>query len=204
MTPGAWKNELAADFRRQLTLPQQRQLFDYWLGHCADDAWPRREAIRPADIRTLLANTLLLELAPLPEGVRVHLAGSDLWDVYGGELTGATLHDGRWGPGHAHWRYIYEQLHTATQPMNGHGLGLCAREHLALFWLRLPLSTADGRIFLLGLDIALPASRAPFDTGEGTMAASSLPDGDGMPRSISATPTRIRIGSRRNAAPPST
>lgn len=200
MTPGAWKHELAADFRRQLTLPQQRQLFDYWLGHCADDAWPRREAIRPGDIRTLLANTLLLELAPLPEGVRVHLAGSALWDVYGGELTGATLREARWGPGQAHWRNVYEHLHTSAMPMNGQGLGLCARDHLALFWLRLPLSTAGGRTFLLGLDIALPASRAPFAHGETGEAAAT---DDLLPGELPPARPRIRIGNGRGPAPSS-
>ena len=206
MTPGAWKRELAGDFRRQLILPQQRDLFDYWLARCADDAWPRREAMRPADLRPLLSTLLLMEMAPLPEGVRVRLAGSDLWDVYGGELTGASLLDARWGPGHVHWRRAYEQMHAAPMPMNGQGLGLCVREHLALFWLRLPLSSADGRTFVLGLDIAVPASRASLDIADAPEAARSrsapAEDDAEQPAPHPARP-RIRIGNDRGSAPSS-
>ena len=78
-----------ADFGRQLMLREQKQLFDYWLSLSEDGDWPRKETIRPADIRPLVSNLLLLKMRPLPEGVEVRLAGSATWDIYGGELTGA-------------------------------------------------------------------------------------------------------------------
>ena len=204
MTPGAWKREMAADFRRQLVLPQQRDLFDHWLSQVTEDRWPDRYRLHPRQLRAWLPNLLLLRLAPFPEGVQVRLAGSELWDIYGGELTGATLQNGFQGPALEHWRRVYEQAHAAPRPMSGHGRGLCARDHLVLFWLRLPLSGPDGSICLLGLDIALPLSRvqgdmAPTEDSEALPGDGSTP---GAPVATSATSATSRISSKTGATGP--
>ena len=142
-----------ADFRRQLGLPQQRQLFDYWLSLSKEGTWPRVEHIHPAEIRSLLGNLLLLEMRPLPEGVCVRLAGSETWDIYGGELTGATLTQGRWGRHAGYWRRVYAGMHESPLPQNGHLPRFNGRAHMTLFWLRLPMRHRDGNIWLLGLDL---------------------------------------------------
>ena len=156
-------NARLADFGRQLTLPEQKHLFDYWLSLSENGDWPRREAVHPADLRKLVSHLLLLKICPLPRGVEVRLAGSATWDIYGGELTGATLTDDRWGKHADYWRRIYAGMQENPQPMNGHLPRLNGREHLALFWMRLPLRDAKGDTWLLGLDKT--AALAEEDTG---------------------------------------
>ena len=158
MKPGAWKAQVGS-FARQLVLPAQRQLFDYWLGLCKEDSWPLREDLRPAEFRALMPNVLQIRQLPLPEGVRVEYAGHALWDIYGGELTESTLVEGRWGRHLDYWRDIYTMLAEARVPMNGHLRNVNGSEHLALFWLRLPMEARDGAPWLLGLDIAVSVSQ---------------------------------------------
>ncbi len=153
MTAQDWTNGQAADFGRQLALSEHRQLFDYWLSLKTAENWPSKEAIKPAAIPKLLRHLLLLEMRPLPTGVCVHLAGSETWEIYGGELTGATLSDERWGAHADYWRRVYTALQEAPQPMNGHLPRFNGREHMALFWLRLPLRDRRGGLWLLGLDM---------------------------------------------------
>lgn len=158
MKPGAWKARVGT-FARQLALPAQRQLFDYWINLCTDESWPLREELRPSEIKPLLPHLSLMEVKPLPEGVEVRLAGSALWDIYGGELTGSTLVRGCWGQHLDYWRDIYAMLAEAHVPMNGHLRNVNGSEHAALFWLRLPLQSRDGGPWLLGLDITVSISQ---------------------------------------------
>ena len=156
MTPQAWKTR-AGDFARQLMLPQQRQLFDYWMQLWDGDDWPDADAVRPSAIRRLLPHLIIVESRPAPESARVRLAGSALWDVYGGEITGVSLNEGAWNGQAAYWRRVYERMQAQPLPDCGH---LCDKTRLSvLFWLRLPLRAKNGGIWLLGLDIALPASQ---------------------------------------------
>ncbi len=156
MTPRAWKAQAGA-FAQQLTLPQQQELLHYWLERLEGDDWPSFASIHPAAIGRLLPHLLILEHRAAPEFVHVRLAGSALWDIYGGEITGATLRQQDAWRGHAgYWRHIYERMQAHPMPDCGH-LRDDARMAV-LFWLRLPLRAADGGIWLLGLDMALPMS----------------------------------------------
>lgn len=158
MKPGAWKTQVGS-FARQLVLPAQRQLFDYWLGLCEEDSWPRREALRPAEFRALMPNLLQIRQLPLPEGLKVEYAGHALWDIYGGELTKSTLIQGCWGQHFDYWRNVYTMLAKARVPMNGHLRNVNGSDHLVLFWLRLPMEGRDGSPWLLGLDLAVSVSQ---------------------------------------------
>ena len=158
-------------FARQLSLPRQQRLFDYWLSLRRGEGWPARRDIRCRDLWELLPNLLLMQVRPLPEGVRVRLAGSDLWDIYGGELTGRTLNDDCWGAHADYWREVYADSAQAPRPANGHLLlnqGEEAAARGVLFWMRLPLVDEDGGLWLLGLDVLEPASQwndlAPADS----------------------------------------
>ena len=152
----SWKPQ-AATFRRQLILPQQQQLFGYWLERMPANDWPAWRDIRPADIRALLPNLLVLEPRPQPEAIRVRLAGSELWDIHGGEVTGTTLTHRLWGARADYWRRIYERLRGEAVPDCGQ-LRDDARMAV-LFWMRLPVRADDGATWLLGLDLSVPLSR---------------------------------------------
>lgn len=165
MTPAAWRTTAAADFAHQLVLQQQRRLFEHWLdmgdngGVWQAGAWPARNGIRPAAIRDLLANVLIIEPRPMPQGLRVRLAGSGLWEIHGGEITGQTLHEGFGSRHGGHWRRIHERLLEHPLPDCGHLIDQ-SRMNI-VFWLRLPISAEKGGApWLLGLDIALPISKA--------------------------------------------
>ncbi len=158
-----WNEARAAAFARQLTLPQQRELLQRWNGlRRPGQRWPRREDIRARDLWPLLPNVLLMRLLPLPDGMEIHMAGSALWDIYGGELTGCTLRDPRLEAHVAQWREFCAASLGAPQPVNGHLMIERDEEgaaHAVLFWMRLPLVDADGETWMLGLDISLSASR---------------------------------------------
>ncbi|GEM_PF-4399323 len=149
----------AQGLARQLALPQQQMLFRYWHSLCetADD-WPSWRAIRLPDIRLLLPHLLIIEPRPQPQGMFVRLAGSSLWDIHGREITGLTLAHEHWNIHDAYWRRLHERLMQQPQPECGH---LKDEERaVVVFWMRLPLLGENGETWLLGLDIAVPMSRA--------------------------------------------
>ncbi len=149
-------------FRAQLFLPEQRQLFDYWLTRRGSGVMPSRDDISPADFPSLLPYVSILELKARPDIVRFRLAGTALWDMYGGEMTGCTLADAeRWGDNHEYWQRNYSLIVEEMQPAAGMLKAPSnEREHLVQFWMRLPLAGGEGRPdMLLGLDLCVAASR---------------------------------------------
>ncbi len=155
-------------FRAQLFLPEQRQLFDYWLSRRGNGAMPMRSDISPADFPSLLPYVSILELRARPDIIRFRLAGTALWDMYGGEMTGCTLADaGRWGDNHGYWERNYSLIAEEMQPAAGMLKAPSNdREHLVQFWIRLPLAGGDGRPdMLLGLDMCVAASRLKGASG---------------------------------------
>ena len=162
-------------FRAQLFLPEQRGLFDYWLSLHKAGALPSPGDIRPAEIAPLLPNVCLVEAREEPEVIRFRLAGTALWDIYGGEMTGRTLASAEgWGDNAEYWRRNYrlilEQGAPAAGMLRAPGSGL---EHMAQFWMRLPLSSDGERPdMLLGLDMCIAASRMPeLEEAEGQRQA---------------------------------
>ncbi len=151
-------------FRAQLFLPEQRGLFDYWLSLHKAGSLPVVRDIAPAEIAPLLPHICLLEARQDPEIIRFRLAGTALWDIYGGEMTGRTLASTEgWGDNAEYWRRNYrlilEQGAPAAGMLRAPGSGL---EHMAQFWMRLPLSSTGERPdMLLGLDVCVAGSRLP-------------------------------------------
>ncbi len=162
-------------FRAQLFLPEQRQLFDYWLSRRGSGVMPSRDDISPAHFPSLLPYVSILELKARPDIVRFRLAGTALWDMYGGEMTGCTLADAdRWGDNHEYWQRNYSLIAEEMQPAAGMLKAPSNdREHLVQFWMRLPLAGGEGRPdMLLGLDLCVAASRlkSAGDTSENAIA----------------------------------
>ncbi len=155
-------------FRAQLFLPEQRQLFDYWLSRRGSGNMPSRDDISPTDFPSLLPYVSILELRERPDIIRFRLAGTALWDMYGGEMTGCTLADAdRWGGNHEYWQRNYSLIAEEMQPAAGMLKAPSNdREHLVQFWIRLPLAGGEGRPdMLLGLDMCVAASRLKDSAG---------------------------------------
>jgi hypothetical protein len=137
-------------FRAQLVVPEQRQLFDYWLHKGAAGQLPRRADIKPGDIPRLLSGISLLEVGDSICNTRIRLAGTRLRDVYDREITGLRLKDLDWCDKHAYWEAAYQRTIGEALPTQGVVIGpRQEKEHLVQYWLRLPLSDNAKRVAMV-------------------------------------------------------
>jgi hypothetical protein len=150
-------------FRAQLVIPEQRQLFEYWLDRAAGAAMPARRDIRPADIPRLLPNISLMDILRSPCRMRFRLAGTRVRDIYDREVTGLYLDDIEWGGQSDYWRTAHERVADTGRPAQGVVRSLRgSKDHLVHFWLRLPLVTEGPEpAMILGYDVSVPVSQMP-------------------------------------------
>lgn len=133
-------SELA--FRAQLVVPEQRQLYDYWVSRTGERPMPSRQDISPADFGRLLPNVSLIDVDRCR--FRVRLAGTRLRDIYDREVTGKYLDELDWGDKADYWMSAYRRVVDGSRPVQGIVRGpRRGKDHLVQFWLRLPLS-CDG------------------------------------------------------------
>jgi len=145
-------------FRAQLVIPEQRQLFDYWLDKGNGRGMPGRHDLSPADIPRLLPHVSLLDVLPDDGGFRYRLAGSRLREVFDREVTGTVINAMSEGAKPGYWFTAHERVVKSARPVNGALRGSKqSREHLVQFWLRLPLSSCGGGVdMILGHDVCVP------------------------------------------------
>jgi hypothetical protein len=126
-------------FRAQLIIAEQRQLYDYWAATAAGRNMPSRDDISPAHFPLLLPCISLLER--VGNRLKVRLAGTRLRDIYEREITGLFLDEIDWGEKKGYWEAVYEHVTKTLRPAQGVVRGpRVDKDHLAQFWLRLPLS----------------------------------------------------------------
>ena len=145
-------------FRTQLVIREQRLLYDYWRS-CADARqMPSRGDIDPTLMRDCLPNISLIDILDGLASAVVRLAGTRVRDVYGFELTGKCLGDLEWGENAEYWKSVYRRILDKAAPLQGAIQGpICKREHITLFWPRLPLSDDGERVNkILCYDVAVP------------------------------------------------
>jgi hypothetical protein len=145
-------------FRAQLVVPEQRQLYDYWLAQAQGKALPTRADINPAHVPRLLPFISLIDVSDRLELSRVRLAGTRLRDVFDREITGLSIEDLDLGPKRDYWLAAYRHTALDGKPTQGIVRGpRLNKEHLVQYWLRLPLAAPDGRRIgmILGLDYFL-------------------------------------------------
>lgn len=152
-----------AAFRAQLVLSDQRQLYDYWCGKRAADDFPGRKDICPADFPRLLPSISLIDIQFEPFQFRFRLAGTKLREIYDREVTGLSLADCCWDDNKDYWTKTYIRISQTGKPAQGVIRGPSAeKEHLAQFWLRLPLATGEDRPgMILCHDAVIPAEDMP-------------------------------------------
>jgi len=167
-------SELA--FRAQLVIREQRELFDYWRGRARCRPMPGRMDINPADMAAMLPNISILDAGNRPDQMTYRLAGTRLRDIYGCEVTGKSVFDLEFGEKRDYWLSIYRRVLEEKIPMQGAVKGpVVERDHMVLFWMRLPLSDNDCVVNkVLCHDVSLPVSAAyGVDSISGVMMTAS-------------------------------
>jgi hypothetical protein len=154
--------------RAQLVVPEQRQLFDYWLEKAAGREMPDRQDISPAHFPRLLPYISLIDVEGHSGPFRIRLAGTRLRDVYDREITGLTLEDLDWGDKRDYWLQAYRHIIDLGKPAQGVVKGpRVHKEHLVQYWLRLPMTVGrNGVRMILSYDAFLPMV-APIEAATG-------------------------------------
>jgi hypothetical protein len=149
-------SELA--FSAQLILREQRDLYGYWRSCAGAKPVASRYDIDPVDIPRLLPGLSLIDAGEDLDILRYRLAGTRVREIYGTEITGRAVFDGKLQHKREYWRSVYSKVIMERTPMQGAVRGpVAGREHLLLIWMRLPLSGLSGTIErVLGYDAALP------------------------------------------------
>lgn len=147
-------------FRAQLVVPEQRQLYDYWLELAGKARMPARKSFSPARLPRLLPGISLVEVADPIERCHVRLAGTRLRDIYDREITGCRISDLDWGEKRDYWLEAYRRTIADSEPTQGILQGpMQGKEHVVQYWLKLPLRTTGPAVsMVLCFDHFVPAS----------------------------------------------
>jgi hypothetical protein len=137
-------------FRAQLIVPEQRQLFDYWVEKSGSRAMPDRSDINPCHFPRMLPGVSLIEIQPESDRLRIRLAGTRLREIYDREVTGCYVDDLDWGDKRDYWVAAFHRAVTERKPTQGVLRGpRLHKEHLVQYWLKLPLSTGGEGVGML-------------------------------------------------------
>ncbi len=153
-----------SSFRAQLIVPEQRQLYDYWLQQAAGRAMPLRSDIRPAQIPRILPGISLIDVDVEIGRSKVRLAGTRLREIYDREITGLNIEDLDWGDKRDYWLASYRRTIEDQVPTQGILKGPRShKEHIVQYWLRLPLCIVEAghTAIILCYDYFMPASERP-------------------------------------------
>jgi hypothetical protein len=154
-------------FRAQLVVAGQRELFDYWHRSAEGRRMPARSDLDPLKVPKLLPSIGLIDVRDGLDQASIRLAGTRLHDIYGQEITGKRAGEVFSGEAAEYWRRIHGRVMTEGLPLHGVVRGPAKdRDHVVLFWLRLPLSEDGGRVDrILCYDVAGPTEnhRAPVE-----------------------------------------
>jgi hypothetical protein len=152
------------EFRAQLLVPAQRALFDYWSSCSVNGQVPRRAAFSPSAIPQLLPYVSLIDVEE-QDIFRIRLAGTQLRDVFDGEITGLAVGDLERISNAGYWhRACLSVVETLLPTQGAIKSPRVTKDHLVQFWLRLPFLSPDGGVKqLLGFDICIPSAELMFD-----------------------------------------
>ncbi|HEY1753350.1 MAG TPA: PAS domain-containing protein [Caulobacteraceae bacterium] len=138
-------------------LRAHEELFAYWAGLRQRGTLPCRRDLDPGRIKRLLPTVSLTQVLREPLDYRLRLAGTGLYGVYGGEITGKRLTDVYSEVAAAYWRAELDQVVAEARPRVGqHSMAWRGASHMTLLWLRLPLATNGHDVdVILGYDAVL-------------------------------------------------
>jgi hypothetical protein len=130
------------------------ELFGYWASLRRGAKLPGRRDIDPGGFKRLLPTVSLIDIARDPLDFRLRLAGTDLYGVYGREITGRTLAEVYNTAAADYWRVELSKVVAGGRPAVGvHNLAWRGASHLSILWLRLPLASNGRDVdMILGYD----------------------------------------------------
>jgi hypothetical protein len=130
------------------------ELFAYWAGLRRGGRLPQRADIDPAGFKRLLPSVSLIDVDKESREYRLRLAGTGLYSVYGGEITGKRLADIYNTAAADYWRTELGKVVESGKPGAGyHSLAWRGAAHMTLLWLRLPLASNGRDVdMILGYD----------------------------------------------------
>jgi hypothetical protein len=134
-------------FRAQLIVPEQRQLYDYWLEMAGTNAIPGRADINPSRVPRLLPGISLVDVHADFQKCRVRLAGTRLRDIYDIEVTGLLVAELPCANKVDYWQAAYRRTIEHALPTQGVVRGpIVNKEHVVQYWLKLPLRTTSDEV----------------------------------------------------------
>ena len=130
------------------------ELLAYWASLRHGGRIPCRADIDPCGFKRLLPTVSLIDVKHDPRDYRLRLAGTGLYTVYGGEITGKRLTDVYAAPAAEYWRSELDKVVDERKPQVGqHSLAWRGAHHVNLLWLRLPLASNGRDVdMILGYD----------------------------------------------------
>lgn len=146
------------------------EMFAYWASRREGGRLPGRAHIHPGHIKRHLPTVSLIDVKRGEDGVRryrLRLAGTGLYGVYGGEITGKGLEDVYAPDAADYWTNELDKVVDGRRPAVGmHSLSWRGAQHLSILWLRMPLAT-DGREvdMILGYDAPVGGASAHMMSG---------------------------------------
>jgi hypothetical protein len=132
-------------------------LFAYWTSLREGGRLPARAQINPGQFKRHLPTVSLIDVRRNPRDYRLRLAGTGLYGVYGGEITGKRLEQVYSDEAAAYWREHLDKVVDERKPGVGcHSMAWRGATHVSILWIRLPLAS-DGRHvdMILGYDQVL-------------------------------------------------
>lgn len=134
-------------FRAQLVTLGQRELFDYWQQSAGRRRMPSRSDLDPFSVPKLLPCIGLIDVVEGLSEASFRLAGTRLRDIYGEEITGKRIDRVFAGACADYWRRVHERVVEHGSPLSGVVRGPAeGRDHILLFWMRLPLSQDGSKV----------------------------------------------------------
>lgn len=137
------------------------EMLAYWASRREGGRLPGRRHLHPGDFKRHLPTISLLDVrAGAPRGYRVRLAGTGLYGMYGGEITGQALEAVYPGAVADYWRGELDRVVEGRRPAVGtHNLAWRGAAHITFMWLRMPLASDGAEVdMVLGYDVPLVGS----------------------------------------------
>ena len=138
------------------------ELFAYWAARREAGRLPGRASISPEDFKRHLPTVSLIDVIPsrserMACDYRLRLAGTGLYDVYRGEITGKRLAEVYDEVSAGYWRAELDKVVEGRRPgVGSNSLAWRGAPHLSILWLRLPLASDGRRVdMILGYDVVV-------------------------------------------------
>jgi hypothetical protein len=145
---------------RVTALRAHEELFAYWARLRRQGVLPGRSDLDPAGFKRLLPTVSLIEVRNEPRDYRLRLAGTGLYGVYGGEITGKRLKDIYNAASAEYWKKELDKIVESGKPGVGHhNFAWRGASHMTVLWLRLPLASNGRDVdMILGYDAPIGLS----------------------------------------------